>query len=164
MKMTPLDIQNQQFSVRMRGFDVREVDAFLDLLAETFETMLADKERLEAEVQRCRQETQAYREREDTFKRAILNSQKVVEQMKANARKSADVILADAEVKAEKIIQRAHNRLAQLHEDIDELKRQRMQIELQIQAIIDNHSRMLEMTREDMKTVDDEDAKVKVLK
>ena len=37
---------------------------------------------------------------------------------------------ADAEVKAEKILNRAHSRLSQLHEDIAELKRQRVQIEL----------------------------------
>ena len=32
MKLTPLDIQQQQFKVRFRGFDVREVDRFLNWL------------------------------------------------------------------------------------------------------------------------------------
>ena len=69
-----------------------------------------------------------YKKREEIFKRAILNSQKVLEQMKQNAQKSAELIIAEAEVNAEKMLNRAHNRLAQLHEDIAELKRQRMQI------------------------------------
>ena len=34
MKITPLDIQQQQFKTRFRGFDIREVDAFLEQMAE----------------------------------------------------------------------------------------------------------------------------------
>jgi cell division initiation protein len=36
MKLTPLDIQQQQFKVRFRGFDVREVDRFLEQTADAF--------------------------------------------------------------------------------------------------------------------------------
>ena len=39
MKMTPLDIQQQQFKTRFRGFDVREVDTFLEQTAGAFETV-----------------------------------------------------------------------------------------------------------------------------
>ena len=84
--------------------------------------------------------------------------------MKDNARKSAELIIAESEVKAEKILNKAHNRLAQLHEDIAELKRQRTQIEAQISSIIEAHSRLLEISKEGMKEMDEEDSKVKVLK
>ncbi|MEJ2098872.1 MAG: DivIVA domain-containing protein, partial [Desulfobacterales bacterium] len=36
MKITPLDIQQQKFKTRFRGFDIREVNAFLKQIAETF--------------------------------------------------------------------------------------------------------------------------------
>ena len=164
MKMTPLDIQQQQFPVRFRGFDVQEVDAFLEEMAEAFESLNSEKQRLEGELARQKQESQGYREREETFKRAMIHSQKVLEQMKENARKSAELIVADAEVKAEKILQGAQNRLAQLQQDLSELKRQRMQIEAQIQAIITTHSRLLEVGREEMAALDATDAKLKVLR
>lgn len=164
MKITPLDIQQQQFKTRFRGFDIREVDAFLEQMAETFETLQKEKQNLGDEVRRFELEIQGYRRREETFKRALLNSQKVLDQMKDNARKSAELIIAEAEVKAEKVLNKAHNRLAQLHEDISELKRQRMQIEVQISSIIEAHSRLLEIGKEGMKESDEEDAKVKLLK
>ena len=164
MKITPLDIQQQQFKTRFRGFDVREVDAFLEQMAETFESLQKQNQILGDEVRRLELEIQGYRKREETFKRALLNSQKVLDQMKDNARKSAELIIAEAEVKAEKILNKAHNRLAQLHEDIAELKRQRTQIEVQISSIIEAHSRLLEIGKEGMKESDDEDAKVKLLK
>ena len=164
MKLTPLDIQQQQFKIRFRGYDPREVEVFLEKTADAFEALQRENLRTGEEIRRLEHESQGYRKREETFKRALLNSQKVLEQMKDNARKSAELIMAEAEVKAEKILNQAHNRLAQLHEDINELKRQRMQIEVQIGSIIEAHSRLLEMGKESMKQLDEEDSKLKILK
>ena len=164
MKITPLDIQQQQFKTRFRGFDVREVDTFLEQIAEAFESLLSKNEKLREEIQKLELESQGYKEREETFKRAMLNSQKVLEQMKQNARKSAELVVAEAEVKAEKILNRAQNRLAQLHEDITELKRQRMQIEVQIRSIIESHTKLLEIGKEELKTKEEEDAKLRLFK
>ncbi len=163
MKITPLDIQQQQFNVKFRGFDVREVDAFLEQMADAFSALQRDNESLREEIQRLILESQGYKEREDTFKRAMLNSQKVLEEMKANARKTAELIVADSEIKAEKILNRAHNRLSQLHEDIAELKRQRMQIEIQIRSTLEAHTKLLEIGKEGMAAMDEDDSKVKLL-
>ena len=164
MNITPLDIQQQKFKTRIRGFDVREVDAFLEQMANVFESRQRTHKDMQEEVRRLELEIQGYRKREETFKRALLNSQKVLDQMKDNARKSAELIIAEAEVKAEKILNNAHNRLAQLHEDISELKRQRTQIEVQIGSIVEAHSKLLELSKEGAKAMDEEDAKLKVLK
>ena len=164
MTITPLDIQQQQFKVRFRGFDIREVDRFLEQVAEALTSLQNDNNNLREEIRRLKLESQAYKEREETFKRAMLNSQKVLEQMKDNARKSAEIIIADAEVKAEKILNRAHNRLSQIHEDISELKRQRMQIEVQIRSVIEAHSKLLEIGKEGMEALNEADEKVTVFK
>jgi cell division initiation protein len=163
MKITPLDIQQQKFKIRFRGFDPQEVDLFLEQMADGFESLLKENQKLQEEILRLENESQGYKKREETFKRALLNSQKVLEQMKENAQKSSELIIAEAEVKAEKILNKAHNRLAQLHEDIAELKRQRMQIEVQIGAIIEAHTKLLEMGKEGMRAMDEEDSKLKLL-
>ncbi|MEN8782429.1 MAG: DivIVA domain-containing protein [Desulfobacterales bacterium] len=163
VNLTPLDIQQQKFKTRFRGFDIQEVDFFLDQMADAFESLLKQNENLKEEFRRLQLEIQGYKNREDAFKRALLNSQRVIEQMKENAQKSAELIVAEAEVKAEKILNKAHNRLAQLHEDIAELKRQRMQIEVQISSVIEAHGKLLEISKEGMKAMDDEDSKIKLL-
>jgi cell division initiation protein len=164
MKITPLDIQQQQFKTRFRGFDVREVDAFLEQMGGAFERVMSENESLREDIRRLKLESQGYKEREETFKRAMLNSQKVLEEMKKNAQKSAELVVAEAEVKAERILNRAQNRLAQLHEDIAELKRQRMQIEVQIRSIIESHAKLLEIGIEETQTLEEEDDKLKLLK
>jgi cell division initiation protein len=164
MTITPLDIQQQQFKTRFRGFDIREVDTFLEQMADAFESLQSENKKFREEINRLKLESQGYKEREETFKRAVLNSQKVLEQMKQNARKSAELVIADAEIKAEKILSRAQSRLEQLHEDIAELKRQRMQIEVQIRSIIESHSKLLEIGKEEAGIREEEDAKLKLFK
>ncbi|MBW2593684.1 MAG: DivIVA domain-containing protein, partial [Deltaproteobacteria bacterium] len=108
MKITPLDIQQQQFKTKFRGFDVREVDRFLEQMADAFEAMLRENEGFSQKIQRVKAENVGYKKREEAFKRAMLNSQKVLEQMKNNARKSAELVVAEDEVQEEKILNKAH--------------------------------------------------------
>lgn len=158
MKMTAIDIQNKQFKVRFRGFDLREVDLFLEEMADAFEVLNNENNRLTHEVKRLENENKAYKEREETLNNTLIHSQKIVEQMKENAQKSSDLIIAEAEVKAEKLLQNAHNRLSHMHDEISELKRQRMQIEIQISSILDSHSKLLERGKTER---DEEDDKIK---
>jgi cell division initiation protein len=164
MDFSPRDIQQQRFRIRFRGFDVREVDLFLEQMAENYNSLQAEGKALKEELRRLKLENQGYKEREETFKRAMMNSQKVMEQMRENARKSAEIIIADAEVRAEKTLNRAHNRLSQLYEDIAELKRQRLQIELQIRSVLEAHGKLLELSKENMDSLDADDRKVAVFK
>ncbi|MCU0556065.1 MAG: DivIVA domain-containing protein [Desulfobacterales bacterium] len=163
MQITPLEIAQQQFRVRFRGFDVREVDNFLEKMADAFETIGNQNKQLQEEIRRLKRDIQGFREREESFKRAMLNSQKLLDQVKENAHKAAELITTEAEVHAQKLLNGAHNRLAQLHEDIAELKRQRMQIEVQIRSVLEAHTKLLEMGRAEMEAVDQDDSKLKFL-
>jgi len=164
MKISPFDIQKQRFRIRFRGFDTREVDSFLERTAELFEALIRENEKLKIEIQSLQEQIREHTDREQTLKRTMINSQKVLEQMKENARKSGEIILAEAELTAEKILNRAHNRLAKLHEDISELKRQRLQIEVGIRSVLDAHTKLLDLGKESMKALDDEDSKIMILK
>lgn len=164
MKTTAIDIRDQQFKVRFRGFDIQEVDAFLEKIAEAFESLQLENGSLHKKIQRISLEIQEFKEREDSFKRALLNSQNVLDQMKENAKRTAEIIIAEAEVKAEKILNKAHNRLSQLHEDITELRRQRVQIEIKLRSILETHTKLLDIGKEESKSLDEADNKVKLLK
>jgi len=164
MKMTPLDIQQQRFRTRLRGYDPREVDTFLEQTADAFEMLERQAQQLQEESRRLALQVKGYRQREETFKRAIINSQEVMEQMKENARRQAELIVAEAEVQAEKMLNHAHTRLAQLHEDIGELKRRRVQVEMEISTVVESHAKLLKLGKEEMQAMDAEDDKLKFLK
>ena len=94
----------------------------------------------------------------------MLQFQKAMDQIKTNAKKSSELIIASAEVEAEKILSHSHKRLSQLHGDIIELKRQRIQLEMQISAVLESHSKMLELTKDENKAADEADSTLKFLK
>ncbi|HSL60570.1 MAG TPA: DivIVA domain-containing protein [Desulfotignum sp.] len=163
MGITSLVVRQKEFKTRFRGFDIQEVDGFLEDVAAQLETLDRAVEKLTEEKRRLDVENQGYRKREDAMKNAMIQSQTVLEQMKDNAKKSAQVIIASAQVEAEKILNRAHKRLSQLHSDIMELKRQRIQLEMQISSVLESHAKLLEMTKGENKAADETDATLRFI-
>ncbi|MEE4365468.1 MAG: DivIVA domain-containing protein [Desulfotignum sp.] len=163
MGVTSLVVKQKEFKTRFRGFDVQEVDAFLEDVAAQLDALDRTVQGLTEEKRRLDLENQGYRKRENAMKNAMIQSQKVLDQMKENAKKSSQNIIANAEVEAEKILSRAHKRLSQLHSDIIELKRQRIQLEMQISAVLESHSKLLEMTKEENKAADETDATLRFI-
>jgi cell division initiation protein len=164
MALTALDIQQQRFRTKVRGIDPKEVQTFLEQAAAAFEDLQRENHRLTDEVRQLRGDIEEYRKREGTFKRALMHSQKVLDQMKVNAEKQADLIVAEAENKAERLLHQAQRRLAQLQEHITKLKRQRVQIEVEIGSVIESHRRLLTLGQEQIRATDEQDEKLKVLK
>jgi cell division initiation protein len=164
MGITPAVIKQKEFSTRFRGFDVHEVDGFLEEVAHEVTRLNQEISTIKEERHRLDLENQGYQKREMSLKRVMIQSQKVLEQMKLNARKSAELVVANAEVEAEKILNRAHQRLSQLHSDITELKRQRMQIEVQIGSVIESHAKLLEMSKQENKASEATDVNLRFIK
>ncbi|MCP4672362.1 MAG: DivIVA domain-containing protein [Desulfobacula sp.] len=163
MGITPTVVRQKEFTTRFRGFDVQEVDSFLEDITTELENLNNTINSLQETNHRLNLENQGYRTREGSMKNAMIQSQKVLDQMKENAKKSSQMIIANAELEAQKMLQRAQKRLSQLHSDIIELKRQRIQLEMQISTVIESHSKMLEMTKDENKTADEIDSTVKFI-
>lgn len=164
MALTPLDIQQQRFPINFRGYAPKEVEAFLEQAANAFEDLQRETHRLADENKKLQSDIEEYQRREGTFKRALLHSQKVLDQMQENARRQAEVIVAEAESKAEKLLLQAQNRVVQLQDSIADLKRQRIQVEEEITYVIETHRRMLEDGRVAARESDEQAEKLKVLK
>ena len=144
-KLTPIDLQQQRFSTMFRGYNPAEVNAMLEHITETFEQMISESEDIREQNHQLNIENKDFKSREESFKRVMLNSQQVLEEMKENARKSSELIVAQAEVDADNIISNAHEKLEKLYSEINELKRQRVQFRAQLRSVIDAHSELLEM-------------------
>lgn len=144
MKLTPLDIQQQQFKSGLWGYDGKEVDAFLDLVALELERLVRENNGLRDEVRRKEAELEEHRGREATLKETMTTATRVAEDIRENARKEAEVIVAQAESQADQIVKNAHTRLLRVLEDLDELRRQRVQLETSLRSVIDGHRKLLD--------------------
>jgi cell division initiation protein len=144
MKITPLDIRQKRFEQALRGFSRREVEAFLELIAGEFEEVVKENIALKEELKRTQLKLEQHQERERTLQETMVTAQRISEDLKDAAKKEAEIIIADAEHQAEKIVHGAHQRLVQVVEDINELKRQRTQFESQVKSVVEAHQKLLE--------------------
>ena len=143
MRISPLDIRQQQFSVKwFRGFDVHEVDAFLDDVAEDYEALLKEaallKEQIAAQEERARGVT----ERERTLQETLVTTQRLVEEMKNNARREAELILREAELTGEKSVEAARAEEGKIRADITALKRARRHLVEELTSTLERYHRL----------------------
>jgi cell division initiation protein len=148
MNITPLDITQKQFKKVFRGSDAEEVEAFLALIATEFEALVKEANFLRETNQRRVEEIAEYRSRERALQETLVTAQKASEEIREAARREAEITLSDAELQAEKIVQAGHARFLRIVDDINELKRQRIQFETALKTIVESHIKLLDAFRE----------------
>lgn len=144
MKITPLDILQQQFKGKLiGGLDPEDVDAFLQTIAQQMEDLVRENSQLREQQRRADQDLEEMAQRETQLRETMLAAQKITEEMKSNAQKEATLIISEAELKAERIVADAEKSLNQLNGQIQELKRQRFQFETSLRSLLESHGKML---------------------
>ncbi|HMK42949.1 MAG TPA: DivIVA domain-containing protein [Dissulfurispiraceae bacterium] len=148
MRITPLDIQSKQFPLKFRGFDMDEVYSFLELIREELEELLRENASLKEQLSRADSQIAEHRNLEATLRETLVTAQQMVDDYKANARKEADVIMREADLKAETTVKEAQERVIKIHEDIVELKGIRRHFKEEVRRLIESHLSMLEFDKE----------------
>lgn len=148
MRITPLDIQQKTFPMKFRGFDVEEVYAFLEIVREEMEDLLRENASLKEQVHRAENQIKEYRDMETTLRETLMTAQQMVEEYKTNSRKEAELIIREAEVKADSMMKEAQEKMVKIHEDIVDLKGIRRHFKEELKRLIESHLRMLEYDRE----------------
>ncbi len=144
MRITPLDIQQKQFKMKLRGFDVEEVYGFLEIVREEMEDLLRENANLKENIQRSENQLREYRDMETTLRETLMTAQQMVEEYKTNARKEAELLVKESEVKADALIREAHEKVIKIHEDITDMKGIRRHFKEELRRLIENHLKMLE--------------------
>jgi cell division initiation protein len=148
MRITPLDIQQKQFPMKLRGFDVEEVYAFLEVIREEMEDLLRENANLKENIQRLDSQMKEYRDMETTLRETLLTAQQMVEDYKMNARKEAELVVKEAELRAESLLKDAQEKVIKIHEDIVDLKGIRRHFKEEVKRLVESHLRMLEFDKE----------------
>ncbi|MFH1729871.1 MAG: DivIVA domain-containing protein [Pseudomonadota bacterium] len=143
MKITPLDIQQQQFKITLRGYDTKDVDVFMEMVSSELEKVIRENNEIKDKQTRLTNQLEEFKDKEKILKDTIIAAQKISEDMKENAKKEGDIIIAQAESQADMILEKAYSRLAKVIEDINEMKRQRIQYETSLKSLLYTHIKIL---------------------
>ena len=164
MTVSKIDLLNKQFSRSLLGYSRMEVDQFLLELAEVMGDSADAQKEMKKKIKRLETALKEYRQRDETLRDTLMSTQKMVDDLKVAASKEAQLILDEARVKADATVQKGHNRLAQIHEEIEALKRTRSQFEIQLKGLISSHLELLERSDPERDKVEEIESKLKYLK
>ena len=143
MRITPLDIRNHDFPRRLSGYDREEVDTFLRMLAEDYEAALREAQTLRERVNQLDERVTEHAASEKLLQDTLTTAQQLSEELKQTAIKEAEIMISEAEIRGEKVLDAAHRRASRLAEDIREMKQLRGRLASAIRATIDIHLGLL---------------------
>jgi cell division initiation protein len=150
LEISPLDIRNQVFSKKMRGYDPDEVKQFLDAVADRMEQLLKKMEGREKEVVALREKTDAYGQMEQNLRDTLLTAQKIGTDAKANAEQTAQNVLKEAELEARRRIAEATMRVEGIERHHDILRSETMALVAKLRSLAEAQISFLDGIEEEV--------------
>lgn len=145
LKLTPLDIKKQVFKKVMRGFDPVEVETFLEMVSEEFESLIKQKNNLSDDVLKLKTQLQDYQEVEKTFKESLMNAQQTMNQSRENSKRESTLIIKEAEVRAEKILENAKKQLNDMKNELMIIKAQKDSFAKRLRHLLESQLELLKV-------------------
>lgn len=108
MALTPLDIHNKEFHVKLRGYDQDEVNDFLDQIIKDYENTLKENDRLADSLQQNKEKLKYFNDLKDSLNQSIIVAQEAADKVKANSQKEAEIINHEAQKQGQDIIDQAN--------------------------------------------------------
>ena len=155
MRISPVDIRQQQFTTRFRGFDQQEVDTFLEDVADDFENLLKENGLLKEQLAVHEERSRGMAEHEKLLKDTLVTTQRIAEEMKENSRREAQIALREAEVQAERVLEEARTAEAKIRSEIWNLKTTRRQLMESLMSTVETYQRIVAGDLQDAAASDD---------
>ena len=120
--ITPLDIQNKEFSKVVRGYKEEEVDEFLDLLTVDLEKLITENAGYKEQIARLEKELDKYKISETAVLDTLEAAKALMGDISASAEKRAEILLKNAELDAQIIQREAKEEAERLAEENIQLR------------------------------------------
>ncbi|MFZ3228807.1 MAG: DivIVA domain-containing protein [Pseudobdellovibrio sp.] len=144
MKHYPAEIANKTFERKMMGYDQDEVSDFLTVIGAQMEALLQERNAYQKALKEKELSLLEYKDRDQVLKATLTNASQMTEKMRGDAEREAKLIINDAQQKAELITRDAKDSLKKVYQEVADLKRARMQFEVNLKAMAQAHLALLE--------------------
>ncbi|ACD52693.1 DivIVA domain-containing protein [Clostridium botulinum] len=124
MKLTPMDITNKEFKKGLRGYNVEEVDEFLDEIVENYEELYKENSNLKEKLTNMQEKVDHYSQIETTIQNTLVLAQNAAEQAKSSAQKEAELVLKNANETAQKVLDKSHNDVIGINDEYERVKQE----------------------------------------
>ncbi|WP_035053601.1 DivIVA domain-containing protein [Carnobacterium pleistocenium] len=166
MVLTPLDIHNKEFPVKMRGYDQDQVNDYLDQIIKDYEMVLKEKRELEKELQFSEEKVGHFNNLQDALNKSIIVAQDAADRLRENAAKEANIIGLEAEKNADRLLDEAVSKARKITAETDELRKQSRVFKQRLQIMIESQLEMVKNSEWDdlLKPIEEEVLNIPTLK
>lgn len=149
MKLTALEIKQQQFDKSLRGYDTAEVQSYLNLIASEWEHMVGKIRELESQVDKMNNKLQHYERVEEALHETLQTAKSSAEEKLSGAKKEANIIREKAEMEAESIVKDANQQRREIRQSIMQLIDKREEMIRSMKSYLENTQESLEQFNKD---------------
>ena len=143
MVLTPLDIHNKEFPVKMRGYDQDEVNDYLDQIIKDYEIVLKENRELEKNLKFSEEKVTHYNNLQDALNKSIIVAQDAADRLKENSVKEAELINLEAGKNADHLLDEAVAKAKKITTETDELRKQSRIFKQRLQLMIESQLEMV---------------------
>ena len=148
MNISPLFIKRQEFTRVMRGFDADEVKDFLEKIANQIENLMEENESLNQEIRALNEKVVEFQKIEKNLQDTLLKTQESSARSFESAKKQTNLMIKEAELKAQQIVEKARASANEIKNAIIQLREERDLIVAKLKSIISSQAHLLEMNVE----------------
>ena len=144
LTITPSDLYNTEFKNSiMGGYDKQEVDAFLERVADAYESVITQVRELKDELEGQREKMQAMADMEKSLRDALTTAQKFGESIQESAIREANALLEEARLEKQRAELAVLELPGELKAEIQELRNERNRLRTDLRAVLAAHSALL---------------------
>ena len=125
--LTPLDIHNKEFKRSFRVYNEDEIDEFLDKVVKDYEQLYRENVDLKDNIDKLKTKVEHFQHLENTLHNTLVVAQETAEEVKLNAKKEAELILKEAKVNGQRLIDEANSKVKEKVTEYEEVN-QRSQL------------------------------------
>ena len=119
--LIPMDIHNKTFSKGLRGYAQEEVEQFMEEVVNDYEKIYREHREMQEETDMLRTKLKNYETMETTMTSTLMMAQETAENVKVNARKEAELIIAKAETEKEQMLRDTADSLRNAQEQYNQI-------------------------------------------
>jgi len=144
MRVAPIDIAHKTFGKKIYGLNTEEVYDFLRDIADELESMSREHEQLLEKQKASDANIAEFRQREEALKNTLQTASQMSGRIQEEAKREGDLIIREARQRADIIIKEARESLRSMYQEINDLKKSRMQFEAGLKSLIKAHLAMID--------------------
>lgn len=162
--MTPKEINDKKFNESLfLGYKKAEVTEYLNLVAKEYQSMIEENNELKEKVSELLNRVNEYQEQEGSLRSALINAQKLGDKVIKESKEKAELIVRDAQVKAENIIDNTKKQLEFERTTYKKIREEVGSFKDKVYNLYKEHIASLSSIREDDENLEPiEDTKIEV--